>query len=1510
MKRILGLDLGTNSIGWAVINKSIDENGNETFKGIEAAGSRIIPMDAAILGDFDKGNNVSQTRNRTQARGVRHLYERARLRRERLHRILSLIGFLPEHYAIQLDRYGKFLPDKEPKLAWCKNEVGKYQFLFQNSFAEMLEEFKKHNPDFVANEVKVPYDWTIYYLRKKALTQKIAKEELAWILLNFNQKRGYYQLRDEEEEQVSAKVRQYFDRQQVVDIIDTKELYKGMNIYRVVLANGIAGKVFKKEMPDWLGKEKDIIVTVDIDKEGKDKHEEDGSLSCRFKVPSEAEWETEWKLIKEKTQHDLDASGKSVGEYVFDTLLYNPMQKVRGKLVRTIERKYYKDELIQILRKQKEFHSELNDSGLYQKCLEELYANNPAHRNLMASHDLSYFLINDILFYQRPLKSKKALIDNCPYEGHEYLDKETNAKKYVPVKCISKSHPLFQEFRLWQFVSNLRIYQKEKLVGDKVKTDVDVTQEFLKNEDDYVALFEWLNNRKEIKQEQFLKYPPFGLKKEVGKYRWNYVEDKIYPCNETHSMMLTRLEKAGISANFLTSEHEEALWHVLYSVSGKEELKLALKSFAAKHGLDTPFVDAFLNTPPFEKTYGSYSAKAIKKLLPLMRMGHYWKAENIDTHTRERIDKIMTGEYDESIRNRVREKAIHLTELSSFKGLPLWLACYIVYDRHSESREINNWKSPAEIDEFLAGFKQHSLRNPIVEQVVLETLRTVRDIWKQNGQIDEIHVELGREMKNPADKRRKMSQKMQENENANLRIKALLVEFMNPELGIENVRPYSPSQQDLLRIFEEGAWNASCATDEQYDEMLAILKKFNESDAKKRPTASDIKRYRLWLEQKYRSPYTGVVIPLSKLFTPAYEIEHIIPKSRYFDDSFSNKVICESEVNKLKDNQLGYEFIKNHHGEKVQLSAGATVQILSVEAYERLVKDSYAQARAKMKKLLMDDIPEQFIERQLNDSRYISKLVISLLSGVVRTDDEQEAVSKNVVVCTGGVTDRLKKDWGINDVWNKIILPRFERMNQLTGTSDFTSSNTSGHAIPAMPLHLQKGFNKKRIDHRHHAMDAIVIACASRNIVNYLNNESASEKSKISRYDLQRLLCTKVKEGEGYQWLVNKPWNTFTQDVYDVLKQLVVSFKQNLRVINKTVNYYQRKENGKTILSKQTKGDNWAIRKPMHKDTVYGEVNLRKEATAPLKVVMANPMKVVDKDLKHKLVELLRKGWNEKQIKNYFEEHQDSWQELNLKKIPVYYFTKETKERFFASRKALDATFDEETIEGSVTDTGIQTILLRHLEAEGGKPEVAFSPEGIERMNKNITALNGGRKHQPIYKVRKYEKADKFAIGQKGNKSSKFVEAAKGTNLFFAVYEQEQVDKKSGEIVKKRTFATIPLNVAIYRLKNGLSPAPEDENGKLPAFILSPNDLVYVPTPDELRERKYPDGVNPERIYKMVSCTESEAHFVPASIASPVLQIVELGSNNKAQRAWTSEMIKEICIPLQVDRLGNISFKI
>ena len=182
-------------------------------------------------------------------------------------------------------------------------------------------------------------------------------------------------------------------------------------------------------------------------------------------------------------------------------------------------------------------------------------------------------------------------------------------------------------------------------------------------------------------------------------------------------------------------------------------------------------------------------------------------------------------------------------------------------------------------------------------------------------------------------------------------------------------------------------------------------------------------------------------------------------------------------------------------------------------------------------------------------------------------------------------------------------------------------------------------------------------------------------------------------------------------------------------------------------------------------------------------------------------------------------------------------------------------------------------------------------------------------------KVRVYEKADKFSVGKTGNKGKKFVEAAKGTNLFFAILGTEKENPETGQTEVVRSYATIPLNVMIDCQKkygktwsNNIEVYLKEkelissENRLL--FILSPQDLVYLPTENDLRTGITKVILN--RIYKFVSCTSNEAHMVPSYIASPIIQTTELGSNNKSQKAWTGEMIKETCIPIKVDRLGNI----
>lgn len=1521
-KTILGLDLGTNSIGWALVEQDSEANTGK----ILGMGSRIIPMDQGTIGKFAEGSKISQTADRTKYRSTRRLGERAKLRRSRLLRVLNVIGFLPEHFANEIDfeiKKGQFKSGCEPKIAYDNNG-----FLFQNSFNEMLNNFKEI--DFNGDK-KIPYDWTIYHLRKKALTEKINKEELAWLLLNFNQKRGYYQLRGEEEElQINKDVS--FHRLLIVDVIaDESQKGKGDIWYSVVLDNGwVYRRSSKTPLYDWVGNFRDFIVTTELNEDGSIKLDKEGKERRSFRAPEEKDW----TLIKKKTEAEIEKSKKTVGTYIYDNLMLNPLLKIRGNLVRTIERKYYKKELQLIIERQMEFHSELQSQDLLDSCIKELYSKNELHQDVLKSKGFKHLFLNDIIFYQRPLRSKKSLISNCSFESNFYKNENGVAIK-IPIKSAPKSHPLYQEFRLWQWISNLKIIN--------IKDDVDVTADFIKGENEIVDLFKYLSNLNEVNQDNLIKYfldlrglKGKLLKEEVSKYRWNFVQDKSYPMCETKTKIVSRLKKVeGYSDLLISDEFIFSLWHICYSVTDKTEYEKALKSFSLKHGLSGEQMVLNFKNLLFENSYGSYSIKAIRKLLALMRVGEFYHISNIDFKTLERINRIIDGEFDEGISDRTREKLSKYTSLEMFKGLPLFLASYVAYGRHSEGVQSDKWTNAKDIDNFLFEFKQHSLRNPIVEQVITETLRVVRDIWvhprygnNKSGYFSEIHIELGREMKNTLEERQRLTKQVTTSENNNVRIKALLAELLNDPL-VENVRPYSPSQQEIMKIYEDGALNSGAEVPEDIYKISTTAN----------PSKTDLNRYKLWLEQKYRSPYTGQIIPLNKLFTSAYEIEHIIPQSRFFDDSFGNKVICESEINKLKGNKLALEFITAHHGEIVSLGYGNSVKVFELEAYKDFVELNYGtnQSRGKRNRLLMDEIPDKMVERQLNDTRYISKYITSILSNIVRGEEnDSEFNSKNILPGNGKITNALKQDWGLNDVWNDLILPRFERLNVLTNSAHFTSYNQNFQKyLPAIPLEYSKGFQKKRIDHRHHALDALVIACMSRNHINYLNNLHAiqknatiEEKQKL-RADLRSVLCFKHKIDDkgNYKWMFKKPWNNFTIEAKKNLEQIIVSFKQNLRIINKTVNYYEsfKNQNGEINLGKnglpqkikikQTAGQNWAIRKSMHKESAAGIVKLRLKKDVSLSVAIKNPAEIVNPALKKKVLTLQKEGKSATEIKAFFASVGNVYLGVDLSKVGIFYWDVDANGNGLnvASRYALTPDFKSADID-KITDTGIQKILKRHLENYEGKldsignlisPELlAFSPEGIEELNRNIKDLNGGKFHQPIKKVRTFEpKGNRFNVGQSGNNKDKYVIAAQGTNLFFGIYWDK--DKQ------KRVFETIPLNEVIEHQKwratlsaeeRKLIPEiPIDKSKGEFLFYLSPNDLVYV---DKLNDEIDANKINKEHIYKIVSFTGNRLYAVPVNSSIAILDKIEFSILNKIEFTIQSLSIKEYCVKLEPQRLG------
>lgn len=1454
-KLIVGLDLGSNSIGWAVVKAANDGVGEAAVRpvAILAAGSRIVPMDSQMLSNFEKGNSVSQTATRRAFRSMRRMAERKKLRRARLFRVMRMIGWLPGHMAEVVDAYGNIKCGLEPKIEW-NNGV----FLFQKSFDEMCAEF---------GGTKVSHDWTVYYLRKKALREAISGQEMAWVLMNFNQKRGYKASRtdivENDEKEGQSK--------EVVDVCVTNVVREGK---KLILTFDDGGTIEQKSDVDsisgWVGKRLELLKTTVVSKKGE--------TTVKYSQPGE----DDWTLKKTKTENDIKSKAQTVGEYIYANLLSHPDEKLRGGKLTVVDRSMYKDELERILKCQKQFHPELDNQQLLEDCAAALYPNNPARRKEAMRNGLVGLIMDDIIHYQRPLKSKKSSIADCPLETRTYVDFDGQLR-VKKIKCVPRSHPLFQEFRLWQTVNNLRVTNEE---------NEDILTDNLRE-----VLFDELTRKKDV-NEKGIKAILKKKRVNVDGLKVNIVEGKSLPCYETRNSLVNCLKKAGLKEDEALAllarqgckdmTNEEMLWHMSYSVVDRNEFEKAVGKWADKNGLDKKAtVEAFLKIKP-TSDYASYSLKAIKRFLPLMRLGSKWKWECIDDKTRSRITHILTAEEDDALTDDVRKafspENAFVAE-HDFQGLQPWQVSMLVYGKLTGAEKAN-WESADDVVQWVKSFRNGSLRNPVVEQVVLETMRVVADVWRKYGKIDEIHLEMARELKKTNAERKKMTNDNTIREKENECIRTLLRKLA---MTCEGVNPFSPIQQTKLKICIEGA-RANSVTE---------------------PNVDEVEKYGLWIEQNYRSPYTGNHIKLSRLFTSDYEIEHVIPRSRYYDDSFNNKVICEAAVNKDKGNMMGMEYIKAAQGRCVETGGGNRVTVISEAGYVQLVNEMYKNNVRKRDNLLRTELPSGFNNRQMNDSRYISVLVKALLSNIVRepVDDDGEC-SKNIVVCTGAVTDKLKQDWGVNDKWNEVILPRFEELDKMNGYPQDPNmryvTECNGHKIPSVPTDMLKGFNKKRIDHRHHAMDAIVIACANRAMVQYFANEAAGNQPVFDALKLS--VCRKDPQ---HGWVVKMPWVGFPDDVRRTLEGITASFKQRPRIVTKTTNRYTKIVNGKRESVKQS---TYAIRKSLHKDTVWGEVKLcrRTESLVELSVAVkamreyldqreADPkaqptMKIADNDLRKEVRVQIADGWDDKEITKFFKEKKDG------NKVKVWTFG--NGKRVFATRflSNLADIFGKLTDEAKIkdkiaeiTDTGIQKILLNHLQMWPGGCDTAFSAEGLQWLNENISALNDGKRHKPILKVRRTEASEaKQPIGEAGNKNLKFVEADKGTNLFFAVYS----DGNGG-----RAFATIPLRNAIDRRLQGRSIVPEvDEKGNKLLFSLSPMDLVYVPVHGETSIE------DKNRIYRLVSSRGRQAFFIPANVAKVIADKKEFNSSNKIEYIGGLS-IKSVCLPLNVDRLGNVTLK-
>ncbi|MDR2706859.1 MAG: hypothetical protein LBC02_13855, partial [Planctomycetaceae bacterium] len=1189
MKKIIGLDLGTNSIGAALITvpENIADFGKEG--NIEWLGSRVIPMEGFVasktgkaikenpVDSFSKGVGLSKAATRRMKRGSRRLKQRYILRRTRLIKVLKILGWLPEHFP---KNFKEEIRNNEN----FKFKISDFLPFSQETIDEAKELLGIKNKK---GEIKLPEDWIVYYLRKKGLSEKLSLAELARVIYMMNQRRGFKSSRkDLKDESVEEKKWvEILKIKSVEQIAEEQTKNKNFKFKITPYSEKVQPWIVeRKKKPEWEEKEFTFLITEKYEKLA------NGELKFVKQLMPQLPKEDDWALCV--TAQDNKIGEEFPGTYFFNGLVNSVKNKTDFKIRQyAVYRSKYKAELEAIWNKQLELNEELqkmnSDPTILRKIAEVLYPkqtelNKPKLTEIL-KNNLLHLISEDIIYYQRELKSQKNAKSECQYEKCKGVD-----GNYYGLKCAPKSSPEFQEFRIWQDIHNIKVLQKESIETKKLENgeekafhivDIDVTSDFI-NDSAKEKLFELFDSSEQVTQKQILAV--------INEQNGNTINEKTHRINlffdgkdslqgnETKNYFRKIFKKTNYETEgeetLKDREKLYRLWQISYSISLNDEEKSKQAIFKAitqdknKRGKTKKITfnfpenvaKAISEAPEIESTkkYSAYSSKAINKLLPLMRCGKYWNENLIDETIKQKVKKIkdclQNIDYNANKIKNVSDEEIPKQILTSFinqpdflSGLKTYQACYLVYDRHSERTDYTKYSNPAEFD-IMKLLPNNSLKSPIVEQVVRESLFVVKDLWQKYGQPDEIHIELGRDLKKNANQRKDANDKTTRNAEERKRTKVLLKELMNEEFEQYNengdketvrfeIKPNPESSADIKKfsLWKDGAG----VRDSEFE------KKFKEV---KNPTIQEIKKYVLWLSQKCASPYTGKIIPLSKLFTVEYEIEHIMPKGLIKNDSLDNLVIAERGVNKAKDRELGAVFIANKNG-------GCEYQ---GQKYKLLTYDEYVEhckrifKGKKLKNLLAIEIPEGFIERQINDTRYITRKISDLLYPVAKGNPNAATDAKKggIVFTIGSITDELKQNWGLKKEWKKLMLPRFERLEKLNNTTYIKQNEHDRNDID-INVPENEELNIKRIDHRHHALDAVIIAATTIEHIRYLNSLNAVDTDEELKKVKRCLVKGKIRE-------FNLPWEDFTKEVKEKLQEMIVTFKSNNNVISKPFNRY------------------------------------------------------------------------------------------------------------------------------------------------------------------------------------------------------------------------------------------------------------------------------------------------------------------------------------------------------------------
>ena len=758
---------------------------------------------------------------------------------------------------------------------------------------------------------------------------------------------------------------------------------------------------------------------------------------------------------------------------------------------------------------------------------DQIMAAQRVHYPEILTDEFIRMLRDEVIFMQRPLKSCKHLVSLCEFEKQERVMRiqQDDGKggrqlverrvKFGP-KVAPKSSPLFQLCRIYEAVNNISLTRPDGSPRDITPEErAKIVAHLQSSASLSFAALKKLLKEKAIIADQLTSKS--GLK---GNSTRVALAAALQPYPQYHHLLDMELETHMMTVQLTDEETGEVterevavvtdsyvrqplyrLWHILYSIEERDAMRRALitQLGMTEEDLDGGLLDQLYHLDFVKPGYGNKSAKFICKLLPQLQ-----------------------------------------------QGLGYSEACAAVSYRHSNSPTSEEITERTLLDK-IPLLQRNELRQPLVEKILNQMINLVNALKAEYG-VDEVRVELARELKMSREERERMAEGNRRREKENKAI--------------------------AEKIHECGLF----------------------------PTKSRIRKYMLWEEAGEQCLYCGQILTLSQCLNgDDMEVEHIIPKSVLYDDSYGNKTCACRRCNKEKGNRTALEYIR--------------VKGWEAEYMERInsLLDKKAISYSKHQRLrwLKEDIPSDFLERQLRLTQYISRQAMAILQQGIRRVSASE----------GGVTARLRSLWGYDDILHTLNLDRYDSMGETERVS------REGETTEKLRI---KDWSKRK-DHRHHAIDALVVASTRQGYIQRLNRVSSESEREAMSGEIEMRKATKTdKLSLLERWLTQRP-HLSVRAVSDKVAEILISYRPGKRVVTRGRNIYLR--HGKKCVQSGL----LVPRGPLSKETVYGQITVNGEPQIVCKYDLHSLKAkdvdyVVDLALRKRLKELLAQhGGKEKE---------------------------------------------------------------------------------------------------------------------------------------------------------------------------------------------------------------------------------------------------------------------------------------